>query len=237
VEFSPHQATERAAGSAKLKVHMKRHLAAICFIVTALITLVGCGGPVKYPSYYTLHLPPPPDPPPLENVDANLAVREFRSPVYLRQGAIVYKSSPEQIGFYNYHRWAIDPREFVTNAITEHLRASGKFSQVKIYDGRPDANYVLSGRLEELEEIDYEGGVKVHVAISAQMVKVVTGAVVWSNSVSEVGIVSQHQVPAVVSAMNQTMGRAIDKLLDPGPVPVSSEATNSTIGSLQTGRR
>jgi ABC-type uncharacterized transport system auxiliary subunit len=211
-----------------MKVNMKKHSTAIRFALAALAIqvaiLVGCGGPVKYPNYYTLHLPPPPDPPVAENVHATLAVREFRSPTYLRQGAIVYKTSPEQIGFYNYHRWAVDPRAFVTNAVAENLRAGGNFSSVKLFDGRPGVDYVLSGRLDELEEIDYEGGVKVRVSISAQMVNVVTGAAVWTNSVSEVGTVGQRDVPAVVSAMNGTMGRAIEKLLNPAPAPVAIKA-------------
>jgi uncharacterized lipoprotein YmbA len=93
-----------------------------------------------------------------EGVRASLAVREFRSPTYLRQGAIVYKTSPEQIGFYNYHGRAVDLREFMTNAVAERLGASGNFTRVKLYDGRSDVDDVLSGRLEKLEEIDYEGG-------------------------------------------------------------------------------
>jgi len=201
---------------------MNKHLMAVPFALAALIILVGCGGAVKYPNYYTLHVPPTPDPPAQEGVRASLAIREFRSPTYLRQGAIVYKTSPEQIGFYNYHRWAVDPREFLTNAVADRLRASGTFTQVKLYDGRPDINYVLSGRLEKLEEIDYEGGVKVEVAISAQMTSLATGATVWTNAVSEVGTVGQHDVPAVVSEMNRTMERAIVKLLTPppGPAPI-----------------
>jgi len=202
---------------------MIKHLMAVPFVLAALITLVGCGGAVKYPNYYTLHVPPPPDPPAQEGVRASLAIREFRSPTYLRQGAIVYKTSPEQIGFYNYHRWAVDPREFLTNAVADRLRASGTFTQVKLYDGRPDINYVLSGRLEKLEEIDYEGGVKVEVAISAQMTSLATGATVWTNAVSEVGTVGQHDVPAVVSEMNRTMERAIVKLLTPPPGPAPSK--------------
>ena len=200
------------------RMDMKKHRMAIVFELAALIIIVGCGGAVKYPNYYTLHVPPPPDPPTPENVHATLAVREFRSPAYLRQGAIVYKASAEQIGFYNYHRWAVDPREFVTNAVTDRLRASGNFTQVKLYDGRADIDYVLSGRLEKLEEIDYEGGVKVEVAISAQMTSLATGATVWTNSISEVGTVGQRDVPAVVAEMNRTMERAIEKLLTPGPV-------------------
>jgi ABC-type uncharacterized transport system auxiliary subunit len=201
---------------------MKKHLIAVCFVLAAVAGLTGCGGAVKYPNYYALHMQPPIDPPVREGVRASLAVREFKSPTYLRQGAIVYKTSPEQIGFYNYHRWAVDPREFVTNAVTENLRASGRFAQVKLYDGRLDVDYVLSGRLEKLEEIDYEGGVKVEVAISAQMTNLSTGATVWTNNVSEAGNVSQHGVPAVVAAMNQTMGRAIEKLLIPTPTAAAS---------------
>ena len=62
-------------------------------------------------------------------------------------------------------------------------------------------------------------------AISAQMVSVATGATVWTNSVSEVGEVNQRDVPAVVSAMNATMGRAIEKLLTPAPAPSPSRQT------------
>jgi ABC-type uncharacterized transport system auxiliary subunit len=202
-------------------MYMKKNPIVICLVLAALMILVGCGGAVKYPNYYTLHVPPPPDPPAQEGVRACLAVREFRSPTYLRQGAIVYKTSPEQIGFYNYHRWAVDPREFVTNAVAEHLRASGNFTQVKLYDGRSDIDYVLSGRLEKLEEIDYDGGVKVEVAISAQMTSLATGATVWTNDVSEVGTVGQRDVPAVVSEMNRTMGQAIERLLTPAPAIVA----------------
>jgi len=203
---------------------MKKHLTAVGFTLAALIILAGCGGAVKYPNYYTLHVPPPPDPPAPENVHARLAIREFRSPVYLRQGAIVYKTSPEQIGFYNYHRWAVNPREFLTNAVADRLRASGNFAQVTLYDGRPDVDYILSGRLEELEEIDYEGGVKVQVAISAQKSSVATGATVWTNSVSEVGTAGQRDMPSVVSAMNGAMARAIEKLLTPAPAPAPIKA-------------
>ena len=196
---------------------MKKCITTILFATAVLMILSGCSGAVKYPNYYTLHVPPPPDPPVAEGVHASLAVREFREPSYLRQGPIIYKTSPEQIGFYNYHRWAVDPREFVTNAVEDRLGASGNFARVKLYDGHSDIDFVLSGNLEKLEEIDYDGGVKVEVAISAQMVRLSTGATVWSNSVSEVGQVDKRDVPAVVAEMNRIMDRAIQKLLTPGP--------------------
>ena len=196
----------------------------IVLCLATLIILVGCGR-VRYPRYYTLNLPGPPDPAASENAHATLAIREFRAPAYLRQGAIVYKTSPEQIRFYAYHRWATDPREAVTNAVIDRLRASAAFAGVKPYDGRPDASYVLSGRLEKLDELDDEGGVKVEVALSAQITSIATGATVWTNAVSEAGDVNKRDVPAVVSEMNRTMERAINKLLSSLPADLPTGPT------------
>jgi ABC-type uncharacterized transport system auxiliary subunit len=212
-------------GARRRRMNMKRTLTAIVLSLAVLVILTSCGGKVRYPHYYTLNLPAPPDPPPAENAHATVAIREFRAPAYLRQGAIAYKPSPEQIGFYAYDRWAINPCDFVTNSVIERLRASGHFAHVKAYDGRPGIEYVLSGRLEKFEEIDYAGGVKVEVEISAQMTNLATGATVWTNAVSEVGDVTKRDVPAVVTEMNHTMERAIEKLLSPMPADVATGPT------------
>ena len=204
---------------------MKRNLAMALVALFALAVLSGCAGKMGRANYYTLNLPAPPDPPASENANTTVAIREFRAPAYLRQGAIVYKPSAEQIGFYAYHRWAIDPCEFVTQSIIARLDATGSFSHVKHYDGQPDVDYLVSGRLEKLEEIDYGGGVRVEVAVSAQMTKLDTGTIVWSKAVSEVGEVKQHDVPAVVSEMSHTMELAIEKLLTPVPGTLHAVST------------
>ena len=209
---------------------MKKRLAMTVVALSAIVVLAGCAGKVGRANYYTLNLPAPPDPPAAENAHTTLAIREFTAPGYLRRGAIVYKTSPELVGFYAYHRWAIDPCELVTDSIIDHLGATGTFSRVKHYDGQPDADYVVSGRLEKLEEIDYEGGVKVEVAVSAQMTRRDTGTIVWSKAVSEVGVVNQHDVPTVVSEMSHTMERAIEKLLTPVPGTLSAVSRAATNG-------
>jgi len=200
---------------------MKKLTTALVLMVT-LFALAGCGR-VRYPAYYTLNLPAPPDPPAAENVRTSIAVREFQAPNYLRQGPIVYRTTPEEIGFYEYHRWAADPRTVVTNAVVDHLRAGGQFSMVSMYDGRPNNDYVFSGRLEKLEEVDSQEGVKVEVAISAQITRVATGATVWSNAVSEIRPVPQRNVGGVVSEMNRTVDLALNKLLSTVPAPPASE--------------
>jgi hypothetical protein len=65
---------------------------------------------VKYPSHHTLSIASELKsdvssiPRPL-----TVAVRKFESPAYLRQGRIVYSQTPGEVGFYEYHRWVVDP--------------------------------------------------------------------------------------------------------------------------------
>jgi len=200
---------------------MKKLSSVLALMLVLLPALVGCGS-VRYPKYYTLNVPPPPDPVAKESAPS-IAVREFQCPSYLRQGPIVYRPTPEEIGFYEYHRWATDPRTLVTSAVLDNLRASGHYAAVSTYNGRADSDYILSGKLEKLEEVDYDAGVKVEVAMSAQITSIKSGAIVWSNTVSEVGPVSQRTVPGVVSQMNRTMELVLNKLLSTIPAPLASD--------------
>jgi len=207
---------------------MTRRLTAILATLMISACLLGCGK-ARFPAYYTLHVPPAVDVPIAGGTRSSLAVLEFRSPAYLHQGAIVYRTSPEQVGFYEYHRWAVDPREFLSNAMIDRLRASGRFAEVNAYDGHSDVDYILSGRLEKLEEVDYEGGVRVEVALSAQITDPRAGKTVWANSASESARVEKRNVPAVVAEMSQVMDRTIQKLL----VPLTASTTSSLNLSLQ----
>jgi ABC-type uncharacterized transport system auxiliary subunit len=203
---------------------MNRIHITVALLLSSLIILAGCSGKMRHPSYYTLNLPAPPDPPAAEDAKATVAIREFSAPAYLRRGASVFKTSPESVGFYQYQRWAVDPCDFVTDTMRDRLSATGLFAHVKRYDGRPDAEYLVTGRLEKLEEIDYDGGVKVVVSISAQMIKVDTGTTVWTKAVTRIENVEKRDVPAVVSAMSNTMDGAMQELLTPLPAEMSRTA-------------
>jgi len=201
---------------------MRTRLAAALITLTVPIFMTGCLGKVKYPTYYTLDLPSAPDPPVRAGTRPTVAVREFRSPVYLRQGAIVYRPSPEQVGLYNYQRWAVNPSEFVTRATADRLRATGKFGEVTIYDGRADVDFVVTGRLEKLDEIDYEGGVNAEVALSAQMTDFRSGKTIWTGEASQVDKVDKRTVAGVVAAMTDALDGAIQKLLASLAVPAAN---------------
>ena len=184
------------------------------FALTALL-LAGCAGKVRYPDYYMLALAPSKGPA-AGNEGYKLpavAVQRFETPAYLRQGRIVYRQTPEQIGFYEYHRWVSDPGQVVTTAMIDSLRAAGVFSTVQTYDGEAHAPYVLQGRLEHLDEVDYENGVRVEVRLNAQLLDPKTGTAVWAGDTTKNIIVEQRQVRSVVQAMGQATQDGVDQLV------------------------
>jgi ABC-type uncharacterized transport system auxiliary subunit len=184
------------------------------FAVLSAMLMTGCVGKVHYPNYYTLALAPSQEPPSGESQKLPaVAVQRFETPAFLRQGRIVYRESPEQIGFYDYHRWASDPGQVVTTAMIDCLRSSGIFSAVETYDGQEHAPYLLQGRLERLDELDYKSGVQVEVRLSAQLLNTKTGTAVWAGATTKTAQVDERQMRSVVQAMGQATQKGIDQLV------------------------
>ena len=110
------------AGATMMKSLVRLSICALTLLIAS------CGGGARRPHYYALEIPPAPDrtlsgP----RFTGTVAVCRFETPSYLRQGRIVYRESPEGVGFYDYHRWAADPAEVVTTAMIDALRSSRLF--------------------------------------------------------------------------------------------------------------
>jgi len=180
-------------------------------ISITLLALGGCAG-IKYPHYYTLNMPTPVSASRATGpISGTVLVQEFGAPAYLRQGPVVYRPEPEQIAFYDYHHWAEDPGKTVTAAVVRELRQT--FQSAELYDGRGDADYLLTGSLDHLEELDDGRSVSVNVGISASLRNLKTGGVIWSNTSSKTSAVEQRSVRGVVAAMSRDLTEATGQLV------------------------
>jgi uncharacterized lipoprotein YmbA len=189
-------------------------LIGVGFFAGIFMILAACGGKIHYPSYYVLNLPPPtPQAGQSRPLQGSAAVRQFSAPGFLRAGPIVYRQSPEQLGFYNYDRWAVDPRSAVTGAFVQVLESRGIFQSVRLFDGRATPDYLITGTLNHLEEIDQRHQVLMNVSISAQLTNVKTGDVVWSAVSAQTTSPKGHAVPDLVAGMSQSADQAINNLV------------------------
>ena len=175
--------------------------------------LAGCGS-VREPStkYYKLDIPAVPTQAG-PSAPASLRIEPFRTTSLLRQDRIVYRPSPVEVGFYEYHRWAELPNDTVTKALADQLVRRRVFQSVEISDAGEQADYVRRGSIDRLQEVDYMGAVRVQVSISAELEDPIRRQKIWSSTASSECGVAKSDLHAVVAAMGQASQQSIARLM------------------------
>jgi ABC-type uncharacterized transport system auxiliary subunit len=190
------------------------HLIRTIGLMIVLATLAGCAGRIRYPSYYVLNVPAP-----LSASDrskpilGSVAVREFSAPGFLRGGPIAYRPSPEQVDFYDYHRWAEDPRRVVTAAMAQEMKARGIFESVDLFDGRGTPECLLTGAIDHLEEVDQGSNISVEVSLSARLIDLRTGEELWQGASSKTAKLDQRSVSGIVAEMSRAVANIVEGLV------------------------
>jgi ABC-type uncharacterized transport system auxiliary subunit len=177
------------------------------------VSLLGCAGKIRYPNYYVLNFPAPAAADRRAPVLGSVAVREFGAPGFLREGPIAYRLSPEQLDFYHYHIWAVDPRRVVTAAMVREMQSRGVFRSVDVFDGRGTPDCMVTGTLDHLEEVDRGADVSVEVGLSARLIDARTGNVLWQDTSTKTARLDQRSVPGAVAEMNRDLGNAVERLV------------------------
>lgn len=182
-------------------------------VVTAAAMLAGCGA-VRYPASYLLDLQPttPPAQSPRGGL-GQLVVREFQCPVYLCDGRIVYRPAPSQVGFYEYHRWAMSPGQMISQSVAASIRARGLFTSVTLRDGATDPAYLLTGVIERLEEVDAGRDVHAVCALSLQLADARTKSIIWTGSESATVTVVERDVAGVVRSLTTATRSVVGALV------------------------
>ena len=197
------------------------------FGLAALVSLAGCSSKIRYPDYYVLNVPAPPSANDRSQpLLGSVAVREFSAPGFLREGQIAYRPSPEQLDFYNYHRWADDPRRVVTVAMVREMRARGLFQSVDMFDGRGSPECLLTGTLDHLEEVDQGSHVSIEVSLSARLMNLRTGEVLWQGASSKTANLDQRSVPGMVAEMSREVGSIVEGLVSSMQVRLAAASSS-----------
>jgi len=203
-------------------------------LMTALASLVGCAGKIRYPSYYVLNVPAPrPAIDQAAPILGPVAVRLFSAPEFLRGGPIAYRPSPEQLDFYNYHRWAEDPRRVVTAAMVREMQARGLFQSVDVFDGRGSPECLVTGTLDRFEEVDQGANVSIEVRLSARLINVRTGVVLWQSTSSKTATLDQRSLPGVVAELSRDLGSAVESLVSSMQERLSAASGQGRLSSEQ----
>jgi ABC-type uncharacterized transport system auxiliary subunit len=182
------------------------------FLCCGVLALAGCGS-VHYPAHYMLNFEPSVQAPAPAHSLGTLAVVELTCPDYLCADRIVYRPTAAEVGFYEYHRWAVSPREMIAHYLADHVRSRSLFASVTETRSRVDTDFVLNGTIDRLDEVDEGRNVAAVCALSARLRDTRTGSVVWSGRIAERVALGQRDVAGLVNGLTTAVRNGVDRLV------------------------
>ena len=174
--------------------------------------LIGCGA-ARPSKYYQLTVPggdaaPAADPSPYP---VTLLLGPLRASHLYREDHIVYSSSGEMMGTYEYQRWAEPPTEMLVDVLLRDLRASGRYRSVDILRSNSHGDYILYGRLYDFKEISV-APLMARLTMDLQLRETKTGSTVWTHFYSHDEPVSAKDISAVVAALDRNAQRGMSEV-------------------------
>jgi len=180
------------------------------FLLLSVALAAGCGA-ARPSKYYQLTMPgdfaaeSPSDPYPV-----NLLLGTLMASHLYREDHIIYSSSSESMGAYEYHRWAEPPTEMIEEVLLRELRASGRYRGVNFLRSGARGDYVISGRLYDFKEVS-GSPLLARVTFELTMRDNKTASTVWNHYYSHDEPVSGKDVPAIVAALNRNVQRGVSE--------------------------
>ena len=181
-------------------------------LLLSLAVLNGCGA-ARPSKFYKLTVPGEStagaDPAPYRVI---LLLGPITTSNLYRDDHIIYTSSGQATGTYEYHRWAEPPAEMINDILLRDLRASGRYLQVDSLRSNVRGDYLLRGRLYDFREIDGKA-LAARVAFDFELHNFATGTIVWNRYYSRDEPVDGKDVTAVVAALNRNVENGLNEVM------------------------
>jgi ABC-type uncharacterized transport system auxiliary subunit len=174
--------------------------------------LAGCGA-ARPSKYYQLTIPP--STASVEKADAvpvTLLLGGVMTSHLYREDRIVYGNGQEQLGTYEFERWAEPPAEMVQEVLLRQLRASGRYRAVHYRRSNMKGDFAIRGRLYDFKEVS-GSQLMGRVTLELEMRDLNTGGTVWTHYYTHDEPVSGKDVSAVVAALDRNVQQAVAEVV------------------------
>jgi len=179
-----------------------------------MVALLGGCGAARPAKYYQLTVPA--DAPAVEKADAvpvSLLLGGLMTSHLYREDRIVYGNGSEQLGAYEYQRWAEPPAEMIQEVLMRQLRASGRYRAVHYRRSNMKGDFALRGHLYDFKEIT-GSQMSARVTLDLEMRDLKNGATVWTHYYTHDEPTGGKDVPAVVAALDKNVQRAVKEIVE-----------------------
>ena len=185
------------------------------FIGAALMLGLLSGCRATRPSrYYQLTVPA--DAGAVEKADVvpvTLLLGQLTTSHLYREDRIVYGNGAEQLGTYEYQRWAEPPTEMIQEVLLRELRSSGRYRAVHYRRSNMQGDFAIRGRLYDFKEVD-GGQMSARVTLELEMRDLKSGATVWTHYYTRDEPASGKDVPALVTALDKNVQRGVKEVVE-----------------------
>ena len=179
---------------------MNRRFVSMAALAAGLLTGCGAARPSKY---YQLTVPG--DAAPVADrspYPVTLLLGPLRASHLYREDHIVFSSSGENMGTYEYQQWAEPPTEMLVEVLMRELRASGRYRAVDVLRSNSHGDYVLYGRLYDFKEIS-GAPLMARLTVDLELRETKSGSTVWTHYYSHDEPVTGKDISAVVAALDR----------------------------------
>jgi cholesterol transport system auxiliary component len=183
-------------------------------VLVLMSLLSGCGA-TRPSKYYQLTVPADAATAAVEKsgaVPVTLLLGSLFTTHLYREDRIIYGNGAEEMGTYEYQRWAEPPAEMIEEVLLRELRASGRYRAVSIRRSNVRGDFAIRGRLYDFKEIDGRP-IMARVTLELEMRDLKSGATVWTHYYSHDEPVSNKDVPAVVAALDKNVQNGIKEVV------------------------
>ena len=188
---------------------MNRRFISIAALAAGLLTGCGAARPSKY---YQLTIPGDAAPAAERSpYPVTLLLGPLRASHLYREDHIVYSSSGQNMGTYEYQRWAEPPTEMLVDVLLRDLRASGRYRAVDVLRSNSHGDYILYGRLYDFKEIS-ASPLMARLTVDLELRETKTGSTVWTHYYSHDEPVSGKDISAVVAALDRNAQRGMGEV-------------------------
>jgi cholesterol transport system auxiliary component len=174
------------------------------------VLLVGCGA-ARPAKYYQLTVPKETAADPSEDpLPVSILMGPIMSSHLYREDRIVYSSNGEDMGTYEYQRWAEPPTEMIQDVLLRTLRSSGRYRAIYAQRSSTRGDFLLRGHLYDFKEVS-GSPMSARLSLDLELRDTKTGATVWTHFYNHDETVSGKNVSAVVTALNRNVQRATNE--------------------------
>jgi cholesterol transport system auxiliary component len=193
-------------------VNSMRRIRDVALILVAVGFAAGCGAsrPVKY---FALEVPETATvaQSSAAQYPVSLLVTRVAATHLYRDDRLVYGINAEELGTYEYARWAEPPVDMIQDSLIASLRSTKQFRSVSAVASNLRGDYLVRAHLQALDEVE-QPQLAARFAMEIDLYDPKSGATVWSDSYSHDQPVQGKKVEDVVAALDQNVKTGMNQL-------------------------